>query len=445
MTINLEKIFFNYIIRHREYFNIVESYYFQQSTINFIYDILRNYIKTKPNVDIPSPKQLYDMVKIEDTEDNITIDIFKTLINIDFRDYDEENFIKPQFFAWITKNNTKLGLDIIIDKYRNSIADETNLEVIKETLTDIRNIVNEKCSTEFLSADDDLGSDFDDVENHVQDTSKYKVKSGLQCLDVMLGSGWDQASLNVLMAESNNGKSLWMQNLSVLCANGGYNVLYITLEMSERKVMKRLGAMRLSIPINEYDEKSKDSDYIKNRINKIKGLDKKDLFEKKDSKIFVKFWSASTITLEDIDNYIKKLQEVKNLKIDIIFVDYMQLISVGKNAGDSLYQKGKCIAEGLRAIAAKYNVPLISAVQVAKDAWNSREITMENVPESKAIVETSDNFFAIIRTKNMKKENKYIIRCLKQRDGDFVDKEILFELNPTYLTIKDVGFVDDSK
>jgi KaiC/GvpD/RAD55 family RecA-like ATPase len=77
--------------------------------------------------------------------------------------------------------------------------------------------------------------DFDDAEDHVQDSSKYKVKCGFETID---HGGWDISTLNVIMAQTNGGKSLWMQNFAVRSANMGHNVLYITLEMSERKVMK---------------------------------------------------------------------------------------------------------------------------------------------------------------------------------------------------------------
>ena len=71
------------------------------------------------------------------------------------------------------------------------------------------------------------------------------------------------------MAETNNGKSLWMQNFAVKSADMGHNVLYVTLEMSERKVMKRVGAMRLKLPVNDYDRLSKDTEMIKKKIQKL--------------------------------------------------------------------------------------------------------------------------------------------------------------------------------
>ena len=238
--------------------------------------------------------------------------------------------------------------------------------------------------------------------------------------------------------------SLWMQNFAVQSANMGHNVLYITLEMSERKVMKRLGAMRLHIPINDYDTLSKDTEMIKKKIaNLSKTVGGNDLFEKKVGKIITKFWAAGTATVQDFDNYIQKLKEKKDIKIDMIIVDYITLVATTKGAmADNLYTKGKSLAEGLRAVGAKYKCPVITGVQVAKDAWNASDITLESVPESKAIAETADTFWAIIRTEEMKRQNVFRFKLLKQRDGDFSKSQMKINLNPTYLTLENDQFID---
>jgi len=237
--------------------------------------------------------------------------------------------------------------------------------------------------------------------------------------------------------------SLWMQNFAVRSSNMGHNVLYITLEMSERKVIKRLGSMRLKIPINEYDNTSKDIDLIKNRISNLSKVTNGELFDKKVGKIITKFWAAGTVTVNEFDNYIQKLKEKKDIKIDLIIVDYITLMAPVKGIGaDNLYTKGKQLAEGLRALGAKYLCPVITGVQVAKDAWGSSDITLESVPESKAIAETADTFWAIIRTEEMKRQNLYRFKLLKQRDGDFLKSQVRINLNPTFLTLEDDQFLD---
>ena len=441
-TPQLEKVYFNYILNNKKFFQVVKPFFFRNSEIQFVYGVIRNYMLTGSDPKIPTPRQILDMVSLEDKEGIITKSILKSILQVDLKEYDEKNFIEPQFNGWVLSNRLKTGTVDIIDETRN-LDSISNFDKAIEAANKIKFIVDEMSSLNFVQ-DDDLGSDFDEPENHVQDSSKHKVKSGFETIDHMLGGGWDIQTLNVVMAETNGGKSLWMQNFAVKSANAGKNVLYITLEMSERKVMKRLGAMRLKIPINDYDTLSKDTDLIKSRIealSKTEGAG--DIFEKKVGKIISKFWAAGTATVSDFDDYIQRLKEKRDIKIDMIVVDYITLIAPIKGIGaDNLYTKGKQLAEGLRALGAKYLCPVITGVQVAKDAWGSSDITLESVPESKAIAETADTFFAIIRTEEMKRQNLYRFKLLKQRDGDFLKSQIRLNLNPTYLTLENDQFID---
>jgi len=442
MTPQLEKVFFNFILKNKKYFDIVKPYFFRNSEIQFVYGVIREYMSKGTDAQTPTPRQILDMVSLEDKEGIITKDILKSILQVDLKEYDEKNFIEPKFNAWILSNRLKTGTVDIIDETRNldSISDFAKAV---EAADRIKSIVDEMSSTNFVQ-DDDMGSDFDDPENHVQDSSKFKVKCGFESIDHMLGGGWDISTLNVIMAETNNGKSLWMQNFAFKAADMGHNVLYITLEMSERKVMKRIGAMRLKIPINDYDVLSKDTEMIRKKIDNLsKTSDSGDLFNKKVGKIYTKFWAAGTATVTDFDNYIQKLKEKRDVKIDLVIVDYITLVATNKGAmADNLYTKGKTLAEALRAVGAKYKCPVITGVQVAKDAWNSADITLESVPESKAIAETADTFFAIIRTEEMKRQNLYRFKLLKQRDGDFLKSQIKLNLNSTYLTLENDQFID---
>ena len=441
MTPQLEKVFFNFILKNKKFFDIVKPYFFRNSEIQFVYGVIRNYMVNNNDTQVPSPRQILDMVALEDKEGTITKEILKSILNVDLKEYDEKKFIEPKFNAWILSNRLKTGTVDIIDETRN-LDNISDFEKAVEAANRIKGIVDEMSSTNFIQ-DDDLGSDFDDAENHVQDSSKFKVKCGFESIDHMLGGGWDISTLNVIMAETNNGKSLWMQNFAVRSADMGFNVLYVTLEMSERKVMKRMGAMRLKLPINDYDKLSKDTDMIKKRIAALSKADGGDIFDKKVGKIITKFWAAGTATVADFDNYLQKLKEKKDIKIDLVIVDYITLVAAAKGtAADNLYSKGKQLAEGLRAVGAKYKCPVITGVQVAKDAWNASDITLESVPESKAIAETADTFFAIIRTEEMKRQNIYRFKLLKQRDGDFLKSQIRLSLNPIYLTLENDQFID---
>ena len=303
------------------------------------------------------------------------------------------------------------------------------------------NFSNKKCELTEIYCKNLILGDFIMTKDGPEMIMEFGItgnKSHMYDLQISEGSNKQYYTNDIL---SHN--SLWMQNFAVKSADMGYNVLYITLEMSERKVMKRVGAMRLRIPINDYDNVSKDTETIKKKIENLKNTNSSDLFEKKIGKIITRFWAAGTATVNDFDNYIQKLKEKKGIKIDLVIVDYITLVAAVKGiAGDNLYTKGKSLAEGLRAIGAKYKIPVITGVQVSKDAWNANDITLEQVPESKAIAETADVFFAIIRTEEMKRQGIYRFKLLKQRDGDFLKSQVRLNLNSTYLTLENDVFLD---
>ena len=209
MTSSLEKVFFTYILNNKQYFEIVLPYFFRNNEIQFVYGVLRNYMINNVDAESPSVKQILDMVKLEDKNGIITKEILKAILTVKLEDYDEKNFIEPKFNAWILTNRLKTATVDIIDETRN-FDDISDFQTAVEAADRIKNIINEMSSTNFIQ-DDDLGSDFDDPEMHIQDTSKFKVKSGFETLDHMLGGGWDIQTLNCLMAETNNGKCFFVR------------------------------------------------------------------------------------------------------------------------------------------------------------------------------------------------------------------------------------------
>lgn len=231
--------------------------------------------------------------------------------------------------------------------------------------------------------------------------------------------------------------SMWMQNIAVKAADQGANVVYVTLEMGSQKCMKRMGSMRLKIPADEYNEKSKDTIFMKNRINSLKNMNN-GLFNSKPGKIFVKKYNTSDCTVTDLDNYVHKLETSKGIKINMILVDYINIMSIekGLDFANMLFLKGKHLAEGLRYIADKHNCCVITATQTDKSVWGANDIDLKNMPESKAIAETADSVWAIIRNPEMKKNNIYRLKILKLRDGEHSGEQIRFDFNTKFLVME---------
>lgn len=233
--------------------------------------------------------------------------------------------------------------------------------------------------------------------------------------------------------------SMWLYNIACNATNQGRNVAIITVEMSQRKVMKRLAAMRFRVNVDEYDELSKDSQFVKNKINQLKNAGNGLFNTEAPGKIFVKKFNTGDCTIVDIDNFLTKLEESKGIKLDMVVLDYINLMSVSKlqkDISNNLYLKGKHLAEGLRYLADKFNVALITATQVDRSVWGANDIKLQDVPESKAVAETADTFWAIIRNSEQKKHNKYRLKILKLRDGDHKEEVISFDFHPQFLVIE---------
>ena len=204
MTSSLEKVFFNYILKNKKYFEIVRPYFFRNTEVQFVFGIIREYITKNSEAQIPTPRQILDMVSLEDKEGIITKEILKSLLTDNLKDYDEKNFVEPKFNAWVLTNRIKTGTVDIIDETRN-FDNISDFDTAIEAANRIRAIVDDMSSTSFVD-DDDMGSDFDEAELHIQDSSRCKVKSGFETIDHILGGGWDIGTFNCIMAETNNGK-----------------------------------------------------------------------------------------------------------------------------------------------------------------------------------------------------------------------------------------------
>lgn len=433
MNVQMEKFFFTWVYEHPSQFFKVEPEYFKNDELRFIYKVVKDEYVVSKNV--PSPQQIVAMIKLQDPEEKINNNVIKVILKNDNSVHDQE-WLDRHFKAWKLSNILKNRTYQTIDEIRN--LKEIDYQNVVDVAAKIKQIYNNISIIE--DDEEDLGADFDDPECHKQETSTNKIPSGWGNIDSILQGGWDKATFNVLMGETNVGKSMWLANIAKNSADSGFNVAYITVEMGWRKVIKRLGAMRLKIDVDQYNDLSKDSTFIKTKINQLKNTSNVGLFNTgKPGKIFVKKFNTGSCTITDIDNYCTRLEEVKNIKLDMIVVDYINLMSVdklNKEIGNNLYLKGKHLAEGLRYLADKFDMAVVTATQLDKAVWGANDVKLADIPESKAVAETADSVWAIIRNNDMKRNNKYRLKILKLRDGEHKGEMVLFDFNTRYLTIE---------
>lgn len=205
MTVSLEKIFFTWILNNKKFFELVDPFFFKNKEIQFVYLTIRKYMISDISLDIPSPKQIWEMVKLDDKVDMITKDILKNILSTNLDEFDHKNFIEPRFNAWVHINRTKSGIVDIVDITRD-LDNISDFDKAQEQIGRIKGIIDSVTSTSFIKDDEDLGSDFDSPEDHSQETSKFKVKSGFTTIDHMLGGGWDCGNFICIMGETNQGK-----------------------------------------------------------------------------------------------------------------------------------------------------------------------------------------------------------------------------------------------
>jgi archaellum biogenesis ATPase FlaH len=434
MTSNLEKVIFHYILKKPALFSEIETHFFKNNTIAQLYEVAKKSYESSKVKESPTIPEIFELIKMKDVDNSMSNEVLKEALTSPLKNY-RDNFLDEQTDIFITGNNNKMflleGIDLVQD------ADQSTPEAVANIREKLVELVDKRLKPRTDKTS--LGLDFDDPASHNQDVFVNKVPTGWKSIDDLLNGGWDRKTFNVLMGETNIGKSVWLQNIAKQAANQGFNVIVFTLEMSDKKVVKRIGSMRLRIPIAEYDTLAADPVYVQDKLNELKrnsgGFG---MFEKKLGKINIKEYPMGSATVETIEEYIKLWQETYNEKVDMIVVDYISILAPKKSLQieSMLYLKGKHLSEGLRAIAQKHDLVAITATQLSKEKFGASDINLADMPESKAIAENSDSIWGIIRNPAMKLANQYHLKALKLRDSGFPYDRIHFDFNTKYLSLE---------
>ena len=433
LTPNLEKVLMHYIFKNPLYFKQIPPHYFKNKDVQFVYETVQKSYQDSTDREMPGVVEIFDLVKQRDVKGEMSSDLIKTLLKVDLSAYRTET-LEKMYSTVALSNSLKDGLIESIEALRE--IDVNDYASVLSAAAKIKEMVQSAATP--TTGEKGIGSNFDDAESHNQDSYANKIPTGYKLMDRLMGGGWDRKTLNVLMGETNVGKSVWLQNIAKHAVNQGFNVAYLSLEMSEKKVMKRIGSMRMNINIAEYDDLSKDSSFMNEQLERMRLMHTKaeGLFEGRLGKFYCKEYPAGVATVDMFESYIKTWQEVTGEKLDMLVVDYIGIMGATGEAKDNLYQKGKQLAEGLRSLGQKYDLAVVTATQLSKDAWGGSDINLNSIPESKAIAETADSVWAIIRNPQMKIEGRYILKALKLRDSGFEYDRILFDLNKRNLNIE---------
>jgi replicative DNA helicase len=238
-----------------------------------------------------------------------------------------------------------------------------------------------------------------------------KIPFDLEYFNKITKGGLPNKTLNIVLAGTGVGKSLFMCHMASSALMMNKNVLYITMEMAEERIAERIDANILNIPIKELPDLNKKM-YSK-KIDKLK--------EKTKGKLIIKEYPTAAAHVGHFRHLLQELSLKKDFQPDIIFVDYLNICAshrIRPGAGANSYTLVKSIAEELRGLAVEFDVPLVSATQTTRSGYGSTDIGLEDTSESFGLPATADLMFALITSDELEELDQMVVKQLKNRYND---------------------------
>lgn len=265
-----------------------------------------------------------------------------------------------------------------------------------------------------VSFDSSVGHDY--LENSDERFDFYhrheeRIPFDLEFFNKITKGGLPAKTLNIALAGTGVGKSLFMCHVAAGCMTQGKNVLYITMEMSEERIAERIDANLLNVTMDELTNLSKEL-YDK-RIQKLR--------EKTVGKLIIKEYPTASASATHFRTLLNELNLKKSFVPDIIFIDYLNIccssrIKAGANINSYTYVKA--IAEELRGLAVEFGVPVVSATQTTRSGFSSSDPGLEDTSESFGLPATADLMFALISSEELEELGQIMVKQLKNRYND---------------------------
>jgi hypothetical protein len=219
--------------------------------------------------------------------------------------------------------------------------------------------------------------------------------------------------------------SIWLANVAANSVKLGYNTAVLSLEMRDRKLIKRLGANLLGINMKEYNKMAEDKVLMKQKIGNM-GYESLQV----PGKLYVKEFPTSSAGVPDIERYLLKMEELKGIKFKVIVLDYINILKNWRNPNsENTYMKIKQIAEDARAMAMRNNWAIVTATQINRSGFGSTDLSATNISESAALGHTVDAMFGIIQDEMMHANREYILKLIANRDDGYKNARQKFLIN----------------
>lgn len=238
-----------------------------------------------------------------------------------------------------------------------------------------------------------------------------RIPFDLSYFNQITNGGLPNKTLNIALAGTGVGKSLFMCHCAASAIAQGRNVLYITLEMSEERIAERVDANLLNVAIDQLQELPKTM--FENRISKVK--------EKFHGKLIIKEYPTASAHTGHFKALLNELSLKRSFRPDIVFIDYLNICASSRfkpGGGVNSYTYIKAIAEELRGLAVEHNIPIVSATQTTRSGYSNTDVELTDTSESFGLPATADFMFALISTEELEKLNQIMVKQLKNRYND---------------------------
>lgn len=425
---SMEKIILKNLATNETYARKVHPFlkqeYFGSTTTKTVFDLINNFI-SKYN-SLPSKEAM--------------------IISLNEMDIVSEDQYKEthECIEEIFSNSESSELTWLVEQTENHVKDKAVYNAIMDSIhiiegkskTYTKNAIPGILSNALsVSFDNHIGHDYiDDAERRFAfyHQVEKRVPFDLEFFNAITGGGVPSKTLNIVMAGTGVGKSLFLCHHAANCLMQNLNVLYITCEMAEERIAERIDANLLDTTID--DLKTLPKSIYDKKIADLQSTIK--------SKLIVKEYPTASASVTNFKHLLDELKIKKRFVPDVIFIDYLNIcasarLKAGANVGSYYYIKA--IAEEIRGMAVEYNVPIFSATQVNRSGFANSDFGLEDTSESFGLPATADFFVALIATEELDEVDQIMVKQLKNRyNSATVNKKFVLGINRAKMKLFDV-------
>ena len=395
----------NHLLNNEDYCRRVVPYlkkdYFEGSH-RTVFDLIVKFVSTHNK--LPTPKVLdLELRKVNAPEE--VLNNASTLINeISQRSDVDTDYLIQESEKWCRDRavyNAIMESIQIIDGKDSKRSEGSIPEILSDAIG--------------VSFDQAIGHDY--IDNSEERFNFYNLKEDripfdLDYFNKITKGGLPNKTLNIALAGTGVGKSLFMCHCAASVLEQGKNVLYITMEMAEERIAERIDANLMDLPIEQLGS------LPKNVFNdKIQKIAKSSI-----GKLIVKEYPTGSAHTGHFRALLNELKLKKNFKPDMIYIDYLHICASSRmrGLGGSInsYSYIKAIAEELRGLAVEFNVPIVSATQTTRSGYSKTDLGLEDTSESFGLPATADLMFALISTEELEELGQLMVKQLKNRYND---------------------------